>query len=352
MKIVLVTPLLDLGGGQRYITSLANRWSSQGYVVNIIVLRKGKSFYPINSEVVVTELNLTGEGGIKKAFSALRTLLKLRKKIQSINPFFVLSILSSTNILTILATRYLKTRVIVEDVMSPLRPRSKVENQCRKFFYKKADGIIALTDIAKGIIQDETGCKNIITIPNPVFDLKINESIKKEKIVLNVGRLNCAKGQKYFIEACKKINRPDWKFVILGDGELRKELEQQINNLDIHNLVTLNGVEKDVGKWLSKSTIFAFPSVSECFPIALLEGMAAGLPCVSFDCLTGPSELIEDGENGFLVPVGDVDQFSKKIVQLMNDENLRNKFSIKAKEIQQKFSIDKISNEILEFCSY
>ncbi|WP_117882561.1 glycosyltransferase family 4 protein [Aureibaculum luteum] len=350
MKIVLVTPLLDLGGGQRYITALANYWSSQGHFVNIIVLRKGKSFYTINSEVVVTELNLIGERGIKKVISALKTSIKLRKKIQSIKPDFVLSILSSTNVLTILATRFLKIRVIVEDVMSPLRSRSKVENRCRNFFYKKATGVIALTDFAKGIIQHETGCKNIITIPNPVFDLKTDETIKKEKIVLNVGRLNCAKGQKYFIEACKKINRPDWKFVILGEGELRKDLEQQINNLGINNLVTLNGAEKDVGKWLSKSSIFAFPSISEAWGLALMEAMAAGMPCVSFDCITGPAEMIEDGENGFLVPVGDMNLFIDKIKLLMDNKELRNNFSINAKKIKNKYSIEKISNDILEFC--
>ena len=191
----------------------------------------------------------------------------------------------------------------------------------------------------------------IITIPNPVYDMGVDESVIKEKIVLNVGRLNSAKGQKYFLEACALINRPDWKFVILGEGELRKKLEQQIENLGISNCAVLNGAEKNVGKWLSKSSIFAFSSVSEAWGLALMEAMAAGMPCVSFNCVTGPAEMIVDGENGFLVPVGDMNLFTEKIKLLMDNDDLRNSFSNNAKKIKQKYSIEKISNQILEFCT-
>ncbi len=257
---------------KRYIVELANFWSLEGHQVHVVVLRAGESFYKINKEIDVIKLGLSNDGEIKKISSGFRTFFKLRKTIKQIKPDFVLSILSSTNILTILATRYLGVKVFVEDVMSPLRPRSKLEKQCRKLLYKRATGVIALTNFANDIIKKETGQDNIVTIPNPVKKMPIVAN-KREKIIINVGRLNSTKGQKYFIEACVRIKDPDWKFIILDEGELRFELEQQIDNLNITNYIKLLGAVKNIDEWLTKASIFAFPSIFECFPIALLEGM-------------------------------------------------------------------------------
>ncbi|MBJ2172627.1 glycosyltransferase family 4 protein [Aureibaculum sp. A20] len=351
MKIVLVTPLLDLGGGQRYVSELANYWSTQGHSVSIICLRSGEPFYSINSEVRIIKLCMCQGNTFKKAVGIVKTFIKLRKKIKEIHPNFVLSILSSTNIFTLISTRFLNVRVFVRDAMSPYRERSKKEMYLRKLLYKKADGVILLTKIAKDFVEAETGVTNARVIHNPVSHVHKFDNIKKEKMVITVGRLTSIKAQHYFLETCAKINRSDWKFVILGEGELREELNNQIVSLELNNKVIMPGAVQDVDSWLNKSMIFASTSVSEAWGNAISEAMAVGLPVVSFNCDVGPSEMIEDGENGFLVPVGDVDQFSKKIVQLMNDENLRNKFSLNASEIQDKFSIDKISKEILEFCS-
>lgn len=351
MKIVLITPLLDLGGGQRYITELANYWSKTGHDVTIIVLRDGEIFYSILDKVRVVKLDYKYSGKLSKIYSGFKTMLNLRKRVKHIQPDFVLSILSTTNILTILATSFLGTKVFIEDVMSPLKKRSKRILLLRKILYKRATGIIALTDLAKEMLENETGHPNIRVISNPVSNFKINENIKKEKIIINVGRLNPYKGQKYFLEACANLKDPDWKFVILGEGELRDDLEKQAKKLGIMERLIMPGAVKNVNDWLAKASIFAFPSVSEALPIALIEAMCSGLPCVSFDCVTGPSEMIEDGKNGYLVPVGDVDLFTVRLKELMHNRELRNKFSKNAVKVNDKFSIEKISKEILEFCT-
>jgi len=354
MKIVLVTPSLDHGGGQRFITELANYWVTLNHNVTIISLRSGKSFYPILESVKIQELGydrIVGLNKFNKFINAIDTLIKLRNKIKQVQPKFVLSILSSTNILTIAATRNLKTNVFVNDVMSPYRIRVSFEKKMRKIFYKRANGVIALTNIAKEVIYKETKSKNITVIPNPVKEVRIFKDIKKEKIILNVGRLVFDKGQKYLLKAYAKLNRPDWKVVILGEGDRRKSLEKLIKELNITNQVLMPGAVKNVDEWLSKASIFAFPSVSESWGLALTESMAAGLPSVSFDCDVGPREMIVDGDNGFLVPVADVDLFAKRIEQLINDEKLRNKFSLNAKKEAEKYKIEKIGNRILEFCT-
>ena len=159
------------------------------------------------------------------------------------------------------------------------------------------------------------------------------------------------KGQRYIIEACARINDPDWKFVFLGEGEDRKNLEKLIEDLKVGDKVELMGSVKNVDEWLLESSIFVFPSFLEGLPNALIEALSAGLPCISFDCDTGPRDLIQDGENGFLVPVGDIDLFTLRIRELMNDKELRNKFSAKAIDSTDRLNVDKISKEVLEFCA-
>ncbi len=263
----------------------------------------------------------------------------------------MLSILSSTNLLTLIATLFLGTKVFVRDVMSPFRARNSLDKFLRRVLYKKATGVITMTDTAKEFIQKETGVVNIKVIPNPVKKISIDSNIKKEKIVLNVGRLVSQKGQKYFLEACAKINDPEWKFVILGEGPLRSSLEKQVIELGIEDRVLLPGATKNIDLWLAKASIFAFPSVSEAWGIALCEAMSAGLPCVSFDCKVGPSEMIIDGENGFLIPVGNVELLESRIKEMMNDVALRNRFSNNAKKVGASYSIEKVSKEIFDFYS-
>jgi len=351
MKIVLVTPLLDSGGGQRYVTELANYWAKTSHDITIIVLWETEIFYDISDQVKIIELNYSYTGKLSKIYSFTNIILDLRTNIKQIEPNFVLSILSSTNILTLFATLFLKRKVFVRDVMSPFRERSKSEKFLRRVLYKKASGVITMTNTAKEFIQKETGVFNIKVIPNPVKKISIDKSINKEKIVLNVGRLVSQKGQKYFLEACAELNEPEWKFVILGEGPKRKFLEKQVIELGIEDRVLLPGAVKDIDLWLNKSSIFAFSSVSEAWGIALCEAMSAGLPCVSFDCEVGPSEMINDQENGFLVDMRDIESFKSRIKELMDNATLRNKFSINAQRKCSQFTIDKISKKVLKFCS-
>ena len=157
------------------------------------------------------------------------------------------------------------------------------------------------------------------------------------------------KGQKYLIESFSKINHLDWTLVILGDGPLRNELESQIELLNLKERVILLGTVNNVDEWLARASIFAFSSISEGFPNSLSEAMSAGLPCVSFDCDAGPRDLIIDGLNGFLVPLKDVFEFSKKINQLILNPDLRLSIGQEASSIGTRLDSTKIAHEYLRF---
>ncbi len=351
MNIVLVTPLLDHGGSQRYVSEMANYWASQNNKVTIIVLRNNGIFYTISDKVKIIMFDFHYSGKLSKLSNGIKTFFKLRKNIKNVQPDFVLSVLSSTNILTLYSTCFLGIKIFVRDVMSPYRNRNKLERISRKVLYKKAAGVITMTSTAKEVIEKETGAMNIKIIPNPVKNIFVDKKIKKEKIILNIGRLVSQKGQKYLLEVCARIKDPEWKFVILGDGPLLDSLKKQIIDLKIEEHIELPGAVKNIDEWLSKSSIFAFTSISEGWGIALSEAMTAGLPCVSFNCKVGPSDMIKDEENGFLVPVGDVELFSSRIKELMNNSLLRDKFSIAARRSSEKFKIENIAKEVLDFCT-
>lgn len=351
MRILLVTPLLDVGGGQRYITELANYWSDNNHDVHIVVLRKGEIFYDISQKVKIIELSFNYSGVIDKIAKGFRTGYDLRRIVKQINPDFILSILATTNLLTIMSTLLMKTPVIIRDAFSPTRKRGFFEGILRKNLYRFASGIIAQTDEIKRAVEKETGHKNVKTIQNPVRNFNVEDIPRREKIVLNIGALTTRKGQRYFIEACSKLNHPDWRFIILGEGEIRKSLENLIEELNVDDQVQLMGAVKDVDEWLLKSSIFVFPSLLEGLPNALIEAMSSGLACVSFDCETGPRDLIMDNQNGFLIPSGNIQLLTERIEELMNNEELRNEFSVQARKSTEKLKVEYIAQEVMNFCT-
>jgi glycosyltransferase involved in cell wall biosynthesis len=174
---------------------------------------------------------------------------------------------------------------------------------------------------------------------------------RRENIIVNVGRLVPEKGQKHLIEAFSLLGRRDWRLLILGDGKLREELTNLADSLGIWDLVEMPGTVSDVDYWLAKSSIFAFPSVSEGFPNALVEAMAAGLPCVSFDCNAGPKDIIRNNENGILISEGDVLSFSHALKSLIDDERLRIRMGNAALDIRNDLDLVKISKSYMDFMS-
>lgn len=350
VKIVFVTPALDMGGGQRYVTELANYWANKGHIVSIISLRNLDNFYDISNKVEIVKFNYQYSGRISKLFAGIKLMFQLRKIIKLRQPDFVLSILSTTNILTIISTTFLKTRIIIRDAFSNDRKRKKLDIFLRKILYRRANGIIAQSKEIKIDIENNTDSKNVRVIPNPIRQFDIERMTIREKILLNVGRLHTQKGQKYFIEACAKINRPDWKYIVIGEGNSRESLEKQIKKLNGQCNIQLKGAIKNIDEWLLKSSIFVFPSLYEGLPNALIEAMSAGLACVSFDCETGPRDLIKDGKNGFLVPVGEVEQMVSKIQELIDDEELRIRFSKEAIKTTKPLNTQSIADQVMNFC--
>ncbi|CAL2088367.1 putative N-acetylgalactosamine-N, N'-diacetylbacillosaminyl-diphospho-undecaprenol 4-alpha-N-acetylgalactosaminyltransferase [Tenacibaculum sp. 190524A02b] len=348
-KIILVIPTLKQGGAERVISELANNSVKfENLEVILILLAKSEDFYEINNQVNIHRLGFEGKGKLNKIKSQIGVFFRLRKLLKEEKPDAVLSFMEKYNSFTIIASTFLGLKIFVSDRNNPMIKKSIIKKLLKRFTYNKAEGIIAQTQLAKSVLVAKIKNKNIKVIPNPVKKIK-SHKIKKEKIILNIGRLVPEKGQQYLIEAFSKLQDKSWKLIILGEGTLRKELEKQIEVLELEDKIFLMGSVKNVDEWLSRASIFAFTSISEGFPNALVEAMSAGLPCISFDCNAGPRDIIENEKNGILIPVRSIDSLVNSINRLIKSEELRYDLGIKAQRINDKLNVKKITQRYLNF---
>lgn len=348
-KVFLIIPTLKQGGAERVISELANYFLDNGVELHLVLLANAKDFYTINPNITVHRLGFVNNGRLKKILSELQVFIKLRLLLKKHKPDAVLSFMDKYNIFTILASRFLNLHVFVSDRSNPKSKLSLSLSVLKRITYRYATGIISQTSLAKEIIESFTGHKNVRVIPNPVKQVQLFPEIPREKIIINIGRIVPEKGQKYLIQAFAKLDVEDWQLVILGDGPLREDLEKQVILLGLTDKVIMPGAVDDIDEWLARSSVFAFSSISEGFPNALVEAMAAGLPCVSFDCDAGPRDIIKNEVNGFLVEKENINELAYKLNILMTDTELVKNIITNALLVRDNYHIQSVGNDYLEF---
>lgn len=203
---------------------------------------------------------------------------------------------------------------------------------------KKADVVVTLTN---GDAKEWTKAKRVEVIPNFTVMPVVRMSSCESKRVIAVGRLEWQKGFDRLIDAWAIVNRkhPDWQLDIFGSGSLEASLKQQIASLGLSH-VSIHSFTSNISMEYSDSSIFALSSRFEGFGLVLLEAMQNGLPCVTFDCPFGPSDVVADNVNGYVVKDGDVPAFAEGLCRLMEDDSLRSSFSHASVERAKIFDKD------------
>lgn len=331
------------------MSELANFFSDKGNEVHLVLLAESEDFYTVNDSVVIHRLGFENKGAIRKVLSELAVFIKFRRLLKACNPDAVLSFMDKYNVFTIMVSALLGVKVFISDRSNPNIQLQPMMRRLKKITYPHADGVVAQTSLAKSALLRLVHNDNVRVLPNPVTCVQRYPEIPREKLILNVGRLVPEKGQQYLLDAFARLKDADWKLVILGDGPLRGELETRIHELGIGDRVSLPGAVNDVDRWLARASIFAFSSVSEGFPNALVEAMAAGLPCVSFDCDAGPRDIIEHGKNGFLIEEGDVEAFSAALEQLVEDNDLASRIGENAMQARDTYNIESVGQRYFDF---
>ena len=173
--------------------------------------------------------------------------------------------------------------------------------------------------------------------------------LKRKNYIVNVGRFIKSKNQRELIDIFTLVNDGSWKLIFVGDGPCRKECMDYVSQKGISSYVEFVGVVKDVDRYLAQSKIFAFVSTSEGFPNALGEAVLFPTASISYNCPAGPEDIIRDDENGFLVPLGKVEEYATKLKMLMESEELRTRFEMNAVSDRSKYSMENIGESFFNF---
>jgi glycosyltransferase involved in cell wall biosynthesis len=216
--------------------------------------------------------------------------------------------------------------------------------------YRRLDALTVLTT------QDEEDYDRLLAgsdtrvqaIPNPVPPSEASAADPDAKVVIAAGRLNLQKGFDLLIPAFAAVARrhPDWRLRIYGSGPERARLQAQIDELGAGEQIALLGRSERLGEAMAEASIFALSSRWEGFPMVLLEALGAGLAVVSFDCPTGPRDIIRDGREGALVPAENVDAFAAALEALIDDPSRRRAFAEAARRRAGDFDVAAVGAHI------
>jgi glycosyltransferase involved in cell wall biosynthesis len=165
---------------------------------------------------------------------------------------------------------------------------------------------------------------------------------RDKKTIVAMGRMRHQKGFDLLLKAFASCSNPEWRLVIFGEGQERKGFELLIRELGLEGKVFMPGVVKDSMSLLKQADLFVMSSRFEGFPNALLEAMACGLPVISFDCPSGPGEIIRNGVDGLLVAPEDVNAMADAMKRLMADGEERKRLGTRAIEVLDRFGIEKV----------
>lgn len=332
MKILFIITNLQSGGAERVCANLAN-YFCKFHQVGILKFDTKDSFYKIDNNAKLISLNYE-----KKGFKPFRIFKKITTQAKIMREFdAVISFMNSTNILAIISNFFAKKPLIISEHTS-YENCGKILKILRKIFYKNADFLTVLT---KKDYELFDFVKNKKVIYNPMFG-DFPKKFDKKNIIIFVGRLISLKGCEIFLKSINKVDKnllSNWEIKVLGDGELKSNLENLSLKLGLN--VEFLGNVNEISQFYEKARILVSSSFIEGLSNVLIESIFFEICRISTKT-QGPKELIKDNFDGFLCEIGDFNEIAKKIEILIKDENLRLKMVENAKLRQNEFKIEEI----------
>lgn len=349
-NIAIAIPSLAMGGAERVASELANEFTNCGMNVIFVLLDKNEIYYPINEKIKVY---FNDYDKSKNSVSRNRERIKDFKKILLDNSIdVVVSFLTSANFLSILATIKTNIKVYVSERSDPNKNSKKIK-LIRNFLYRFCDGAIFQTEDAKKCFPMKIQNKSTV-IWNPIKnDLpKWNKVEKHRESIVTAVRLEKSKNIPMLIDAFNEVRKTykNYQLIIFGDGPEYDNIKNKITMLGLENDVFLKGKNTKWHEEAIYSSIFVLASDYEGMSNSLLEALAMGMPVISTDHpIGGAREVIENGKNGFMVPVNDSESLSKKLIELIANENLQMDFSREAEKISETMNVQRIAKKWLDY---
>lgn len=338
-----------MGGVERASANIANGLSNAGYEVILLTIFKRPHFFQLNSEIILLE----PENFNKKSINLFKSVVWIKKNIYIYKPDQVIAFVKLYSAITAIALLGSRIPLYISERSSPLyRWPYHVNIFCKlAFWLRPPEGVLSQTKIAAESHKLYYRNSKIHILPNAIRDVKTFPEIKREKMILAVGRIkDYLKGFDILLNVFSLLENKDWELLIVGgdDDDDDKKLNEIAVALKIKHRVKFLRKTNNIDLYFARSGIFVMSSRSEGFPNALAEAMAAGCCCVAFDFIAGPRDIIIDKYNGYIVPDGDINEMTYKLDFLIKNDEIRRKIGEKAMDIMDKLSIDSISNKLVK----
>lgn len=343
MKIVFYVNSMAPAGGVERVMSSHIRHTSRKHQSVLLTKDDGQSFYDLPEKIELRSLRTTFATSMQSRWwriaktieTIVRSVIRLRTVLRTERP----DVIYTSNIVNLLevflAQRHLR------NVWSTEHSSFQAYNPIYKFLAKKLYKKVRVLSVPTRTDVDVYGslAVNSVYLPNPLPFQSMQQCALTESSVICVGRLTDDKRHDLLLRMWCEVTQthPDWKLHIFGSGENRGALLRLMYQLKLESCVEFHNPVKDIQNEYLQSSISVLSSRNEGFGMVLVEAMACGLPCVAFDCPSGPRDIVIDGVNGFLVENGNDAQFVQRIITLITDVQLRERLGAGARESVQRF---------------
>ncbi len=368
MEILFYTSSLGGGGAEKHIQRIADAIQDKGHRVTVAVARQGGA-YESDLSNTVNQIVLSDGWVNSSTWRLVRSVRPLRRYIVDQCPDVVCSVMDHVNVRLIRAIHPLENPPpAVLSVQNNLKMcygeraswRERILLWRMKRTYPKADQIVSLSQgVARQLVEMElVGPDQVSVIHNAGVDDEVyeakNVALHTERsssmsLLVACGRLIPQKGYSYLLDAFQHVrDRIEAELWILGEGEQKESIEDQIKDLDLGSDVSLLGFRENPFKFMAAADVFVLSSLWEGFGNVIVEAMACGTPVVSTDCPHGPGEIITHEENGLLVEPGNAEALSEALLRLLRDQDLQKRLALNGRDRAHDFHASKIGQQYLD----
>lgn len=338
------------GGIERVIVTLANKLCNK-YEITILVKDEPTSFYTLDKRVKVlslgNRLNFNMNSQISRVFTAINSLYKNTKSLKhflSKNSFDYYYLAHPLNVLEFhLAQGVNNTDTIITE-HGASDAYNLIYKKIKQWLYPKAKVYVVPTTTDTLFYQSLKFPAQYL--PHFKSDLHYEKAAQNENIALSIGRFTDVKQQLILLQIWNSLVNlkqiKNWRLILVGSGELNTQFEEYINANNLQDFVFLKPPQQDIAFYYKRASLFLLTSKTEGFGMVLLEAISFGLPCISFDCPSGPRDIIKNNENGYLIEQNDTIAFEQALVKLLTDPTLRKEMGEKALEISSNWNDKKL----------
>lgn len=354
-RFLFVTTTLSIGGAERVVSLLASSLAELGHEACILKYYEVDNEYPVSDKVTV--VNMSGGGSAEyRKISYLEKVRRIRRILRQQRPDFVIPFLFQVALCTEIAAFGVKTCVLQSIRNNPTAsPAKKTSRILRDLLVYNSKCTLVQNQVQKDYFPKKYHSK-IHVLFNPIAEnlLAAQWNPPKEQfVVCGIGRLERQKNFTLLMDAFRRAfaDIPEAVLQIYGQGSLMEELKAYAEKTGLGDRIQMMGRSNDIQSVYERTSLFVLSSDFEGMPNALMEAMAVGVPCISTNCPTGPSDLVDHGENGLLVPVGDLDAMAETMREIYDQKyDLKRMTAEARKTIRRLCSADQIAQQMIEIC--